>query len=234
MVPDQIMTQAAIAAGFTVALEHIKRAPWAAWIGEHAPMVSRTLSAVFAALVSAGFLFSWSGDPQAGWTGQVFVPPLAAFADFFQTFMLQWGGQKLAYKGFYGIRGKDHAAAMLAEADPDPLNPPEALITRWPRPESNRRERLREALEPRQAKRTKGPYPPARRPAPSAPSGDASEDSPIKTFFESLDLADEATRAQMLAENIPPGWNIESTPYRPSEVDSPAQELTETAPAGTS
>lgn len=119
MTPDQFAQQAALAAFFTVAMEHIKRAPWAPWIGEHAPAVSRWISAVFAALVSAGFVITWTGDPQAGWTGQIYLPPLAALTDLFETFMIQWGGQKLAYKGFYGIKGKDHAA-----------DPPEATDVR--------------------------------------------------------------------------------------------------------
>lgn len=106
MTGDQITDQAALAVFFTWAFQHIKQAPWASFIGDHAPGMSRALSTAFAAVVGAGFTYTWTGSAEAGWTGSIYVPPMAVLIQFGQNFLIQWFGQKGAYKIMYGIPGK--------------------------------------------------------------------------------------------------------------------------------
>jgi hypothetical protein len=68
--------------------------------------VSRFISTWFAGVVGAGFTYTWSGNADLGWTGQVYVPPVGVLIQFGQTFILQWLGQKGMYKTLYGIPGK--------------------------------------------------------------------------------------------------------------------------------
>ena len=111
---DQAVTQAALAAFFVWAVEHVKRAPWASAIGDHAPAVSRVISAAFAGLVGIGMTWSWTGNPETGWRGEIFIPPFDALMQFAETFAVQFFGQKGIYKVLYGIPGK-----------PEPPGPPE-------------------------------------------------------------------------------------------------------------
>ena len=107
----QLTDQAALAVLFTWALQGTKSIPWITWIGDHAPNISRAFSALFAALVAAGFTWTFAGDAVAGGVLTITVPSLGAVIDFAKTFLLQYGGQHLVYKGAFGIK---------CEPPPDP------------------------------------------------------------------------------------------------------------------
>jgi hypothetical protein len=124
----QLTDQAALAMLFTWALQGTKSIPWVTWVGDHAPNISRAFSALFAALVAAGFTWTFAGDIVAGGVLTVTVPSLAAIIDFSKTFALQYGGQHVIYKAAFGIKGGSPPPADAAGGNtPRPGDPPESV-----------------------------------------------------------------------------------------------------------
>lgn len=102
----QLTDQLALAALFTLGLQGAKSIPWIRWIGDHAPGMSRVLSALFAALVAAGFTWQFTGDIVAGGILTITVPALGTVLDFGKTAVIQYMMQHGGYKLAFGIPGK--------------------------------------------------------------------------------------------------------------------------------
>lgn len=122
MTESQLSDQAALAALFTLGLEGAKSIPWIRWIGDHAPGVSRTLSALFAALVAAGFTWQFTGDIVAGGVLTVTVPALATVLDFGKTAVIQYVMQHGGYKLAFGIPGKGEVGERNVESGQIPAD----------------------------------------------------------------------------------------------------------------
>lgn len=105
---NEFQDQLALAALFTWVWQGAKSVPWISWVGEHAPNVSRAFSAAFAALVAAGFTWTFSGDVVNGGTLTIQVPTLATMMEAGRLFVTQFAMQHSLFKVAFPARDKSN------------------------------------------------------------------------------------------------------------------------------
>lgn len=82
----------------TYAIEWLKRANWFPWLAQHTCAANRTISVIFALLVSVGFTFKAEGTMQTGGTITIGYPSMGVLISAALHFALQLGFHETLYQ----------------------------------------------------------------------------------------------------------------------------------------
>lgn len=98
---DMLFNRAALA-GITVhLLEWLKKNNRVPLISQASDKLNVGISAFLALLVTAGFVYNWTGDLLSGGVLSIHIPPADKWIPVIGTFVLNWSGQFVAQRTYY-------------------------------------------------------------------------------------------------------------------------------------